>query len=104
MKCITLDCTNDARKDRKTGLCWRCTKQKTRKGDVVGPLRDSYGNQWDTLMAAVEAWAENPSGLDGDRAFLRRSKGGRSPAEERIAKAAIRYAESLGYEKPTPKS
>lgn len=97
MKCATLDCENDAA-PRQGGLCWRCRKRKQRRKPLEDPPR-TYGNQWDTLMAAVENWAEAGSGLDHDVLFTRRSKSGRSPAEERIAKAAIRYAESLGYMK-----
>lgn len=93
MTCTVTGCENQARRDRKTGLCWRCTKQKTRKGSPQGPLR-TYG-QWETLLAAVKAWWD----LDEDRAFDRRAKGGRSRAEERISKAALRYAEAVRRKK-----
>lgn len=91
MTCATEECPNEA---KKAGRCWRCVKYRKRNGSFPqGPPR-TY-DQWDTLMAAIRAWAD----ADADAAFVRYARGEKSRIEARIARAAIRYAESIRKER-----
>ncbi len=72
----------------KSGLCAGHRKRKARGVPVDEPLR-TYGDKWASLMTAVRAYAEE----EQDAGFDNRAKGGRSRVEERISKAALRYAE-----------
>lgn len=76
----------------RSALCWRCLKYRTRKGELPKTDPRTYG-AWDSLMAAIEAWAAETSSADGDVRFDR-NKSRRSAAEERIAKAAERFTDA----------
>lgn len=76
----------------KAGLCAGHRWRKKNNLPINEPLRQ-YGDQWETLKAAMRAWLE----LDSDAAFERYEgeSRGRSRAEARIARAAERWVASV---------
>ncbi len=77
------------RPPEKVGLCG-AHYRRTLRGSPLGEPMRAYGDQWETLMAAVRAYMA----ADDDEAFRRKGRQ-KSRIEERIHKAAIRYAAAI---------
>ncbi len=86
MNCSTTDCPN--LRDGRHTLCSRCLKRRQRGKPLTDPGR-TYGDQWEALMAAVRAYTEAEDD-DFVRTFWRLSR-----IEDRISKAALRYAAAV---------
>lgn len=82
MTCSVEDCERDA---ACRGLCWAHYKRQARGRPVTGPLQQRDPRA--TLRAAVQAVADVDTSEDADAEFER--------AQDRLRKAAVRYAESL---------
>lgn len=90
-RCLEEDCPNVASKG---GRCWAHLKRKSEGRGMLRPVQSAYDTPWDRLTDAALEYrdAKDPSeapGKDVERAFSR--------ARDKLRKAAINYAVSLGY-------
>ena len=80
----------------RSALCWRCLKYRKRHGVLPTEPPRSYGDPWETLKAAMRAYAF----AEQDQDFARTPNNGPVRVDQRVRMAAVRFAESLGYRKP----